>query len=209
MRLTAFGVMLSMASAGLCQINDSESVQSLLAEVHQLRLEFEAAVAQGASNGPFAPTTNLERFTNPAGSVVTFGFEDLGGITGVAVGVRELRASKGGAARGLIVEVTENSSHAERSYVDADELADLVNGFDTLLSIGENPTPFSNFEVRYATRGNLQLSAASSPSGGILYTIRAGRITIASRVGLSAVDMQKLRGIFAAAREKLTSLPGR
>jgi hypothetical protein len=123
--------------------------------------------------------------------------------------VRELRDAKGRATRGLIAEVTENQNRQERAFIDADEIPDLLNGFDALLNVTSNPTQFSNFEVRYTTRGNLQLSAVNSPSGAILYATRAGRIATANRSDLSSEDMRKLRGVFVAAREKLTSLPGR
>jgi len=57
-----------------------------------------------------------------------FGFEDLGGIPGVGVDVRELRDAKGRATRGLIAEVTENQNRQERAFIDADEIPDLLNG---------------------------------------------------------------------------------
>jgi len=46
--------------------------------------------------------------------------------------------------------------------VDADEVGELLKGFDALLEVKANPTQFKNFEVRYTTRGELQLTAFSS-----------------------------------------------
>jgi len=186
--------------------------------VHRLRQEIEA-LGQGAPNGASptaAPPTKLEGFAPSAGSVVVLGFEDIGGLPGIAVDVRELRDAKRGSARGLIVEVTENvvevtenEYRKQSSFIDADEIAGLLNGIDTLLSVASNPTEFKNFEVRYTTRGNLQLAASNSASGEILYGIRAGRFATAAKLGLSEMQLSQLRSVIAAAEQKLTSLPGR
>jgi hypothetical protein len=204
-------LLLGLTSVGLCQTPETDTLQSLLVEVHRLRQEVEA-MGPGASGGASqatTPPTRLEGFAPTAGSLVTLGFEDLGGLPGIAVDVRELHDAKRGSARGLIVEVTETPFRRERSFVDADELAGLLNGIDRLVNVASNPTEFKNFEVRYTTRGNLQLTASNSPSGQILYGVSAGRFATAGKLGLSATDMRQLRAVFAAAGEKLTSLPGR
>ena len=103
-----------------------------------------------------------------------------------------MRDAKGSGVRGLLVEVTESQYRKERSFVDADEIPELLKGFDALLEVKANPTPFKSFEVRYTTRGELQLTAFSSANGSILFAVQAGRTLKAQRVGLGAADMQKL-----------------
>jgi len=109
--------------------------------------------------------------------VLTLGFDDLGSVRGISVDVRELRdlKSPGVGVRGLVVDVRESQYRNERSFVDADEIPELLKGLDALLAVKENPTPFKNFEVRYTTRGELQLTAFSTRDGSINYSVRVGR----------------------------------
>jgi hypothetical protein len=164
-----------------------------------------AAQAAAAAQAP-PPATKIEGFRPAAGSVVTFGYDELGSVTGVSVDVRELRDAKGGGVRGLLVEVTESEYRKERSFVDADEIPELLKGFDALLEVKENPTTFKNFEVRYTTKGDLQLTAFNSSRGTIMFAVQAGRTLKAQRVGLGVPEMQKLRGMFEAAQQKLGAL---
>lgn len=152
------------------------------------------------------PATKLEGFKLAAGSVLTIGYDDLGRVGGISVDVREMRDSKGTSVRGLLVDVTEGEYRQERSFVDADEIAELLKGFDALLDVKANPTQFKSFEVRYTTRGELQLTAFNNDRGAVLYAVQAGRTLKAQRVGLSATDMQKLRSLSDAASQKLATL---
>jgi hypothetical protein len=137
---------------------------------------------------------------------MTIGYNELGGVTGISVDVREMRDARGASVRGLLVDVTESEYRQGRSFVDADEIPELLKGFDALLEVKTNPTQFNNFEVRYTTRGELQLTAFNNTKGAVVYAVEAGRTLRAQRVGLSASDMQKLRGLFDAAAQKLGTL---
>jgi hypothetical protein len=163
----------------------------------------------GSASTPVAPApaTKMESFKPAAGSVLVFGYDELGTIGGISVDAREMHDARSIAVRGLMVEVTESQYRKERSFVDADEIPELLKGFDALLEVKANPTAFKSFEVRYTTKGELQLTAFSSSNGSILYAVQVGRITKAQRVGLGAGDMQKLRGLFDAAGQKLAGLP--
>ena len=160
------------------------------------------------SSGPVTPppATKMEGFKPAAGSILTFGYDELGDVRDISVDVRELRDAKGHDVRGLLVEVTESQYRKERSFVDADEIPELLKGFDALLEVKSNPTPFKNFEVRYTTRGELQLTAFNSANGSIMFAVRAGRTIKAERVGLSLAEMEKLRGLFKEASQKLAAL---
>jgi hypothetical protein len=166
-----------------------------------------AGTAAQATQAPAAPlpATKMEGFKPAAGSVLIFGYDDLGSVDGISVDAREMRDAKGSGVRGLMVEITESQYRKERSFVDADEIPELLKGFDALLEVKTNPTPFKNFEVRYTTKGELQLTAFNTNNGSVMFAVQTGRITKAQRVGLGAADMQKLRGIFEAAAQKLAA----
>jgi len=117
-----------------------------------------------------------------------------------------MRDAKGAKVRGLLVEVTESEYRRDRSFVDEDEIPELLKGFDALLDVKANPTQFKNFEVHYTTRGELELIAFNTRENTILYSVKAGRGVAAQAVGLSAEQMQSLRGLFQAALDKLNGL---
>jgi hypothetical protein len=163
-----------------------------------------AAASQAATSE--APATKIESFKPVAGSIVTFGYDELGELYGISLDVRELRDARGAGARGVLVEITESQYRKERSFVDADEIPELLKGFDAIVAVKENPTTFKNFEVRYTTRGSLQLTAFNPPTGVVQFAVQVGATLKAQRVGLGVADMQKLRAWFAAALTKLNSL---
>ena len=183
-----------------------------LATVVYLNLIVARAIAQApgpqvaATQPPPPPATKIEGFKPAAGSVLTLGYDELGSVAGISVDVREMRDLKSPGVRGLVVDITESQYRRERSFVDADEIPELLKGFDALLEVKANPTNFKNFEVRYITRGELQLTAFNSSGGSVMFAVQAGRTLKAQRVGLSASDMQKLRGLFEAASQKLQAL---
>jgi len=148
----------------------------------------------------------MEAFRPATGSVLTLGYDELGTVSGISVDVREMRDAKGANVRGLVVDVTQSEYRRDRSFVDADEIPELLKGFDALLEVKDNPTQFKNFEVRYTTKGELQLTAFNTTRAAVLYSVKAGRSVAAEVVGLSTKQMQMLRGLFQAASEKLTSL---
>lgn len=159
----------------------------------------------GAAVATPVPATKVEAFRPAAGTVMTLGYNDLGEVSGISVDARELRDTRGGLVRGVAVEVTEGEYRDERSFVDADELPELIRGIDALLAVKNNPTRYESFEVRYTTKGELQITAYNSGQT-IGYAVRAGRVSTAQRF----VDEEGLRGLramFAAANRLLNTQP--
>jgi hypothetical protein len=152
---------------------------------------------------PLPPATRLEAFKPAAGTLVTFGYNELGSVGDVSVDAREIRGAQGTSVRGVVVEVTQSQYREERAFIDTDELDELLSGIDALLAIQSNPTGFQNFEVQYTTKGELQITAFSS-RGGISYAVEAGRVTTA-RVFLNADNIRRLREMFAAAQTLLNT----
>jgi hypothetical protein len=116
-----------------------------------------------------------------------------------------MRDTKGASVRGLVVDITESQFRNESSFVDADEIPELLKGLDSLLEVKDNPTKFKQFEVRYTTRGQLVLTAFNTTAGVISYSIKAGRL-VGATAFVSAADMQSLRGLFDSASQKLATL---
>lgn len=164
----------------------------------------QASTAAAAPAVTLTPATKLEGFTPIAGSVVTIGYTTLGTVAAlVKVDARELHASDGTAARGLVVEVYQSQYHQESAFVDPDEIDELIRGIDALLAVQTNPTAFQQFEVRYTTKGALQLAAFNGPAvRGIRFMIQAGR-GVPAQTDVSEKDFRAFRALIVAAQEKL------
>jgi len=162
---------------------------------------------QGASA---IPPTKLEAFRPAPGSLVTLGYEDLGDINfgRVRLDVREMRDSKGGVVRGVLVRVSDNQFHQEDAYVDPEEIPELLRGIDAILRTRANPTAFKSFELRYVTRGALEVSAYNTDAY-VQYAITAGRDAKATAVNLNTADIARFRAMLVTASERLTAAAAR
>ena len=156
---------------------------------------------------PLPPATLLEGFRAPIGAVVTVGHETIGEVGRVSVELRELRDSTGGRVRGIVIEVVPEKGSQQSSYVDLDEIPPLLKGIDELLPVTSNPTQFTSFEMHYATKGELEVTASSSRNRGVVFSVEAGRFAKARRDGLTAGELQQLRVLIEAASQKLATMP--
>jgi hypothetical protein len=155
---------------------------------------------------PPPPATALEAFHAEPGMILTTSYEDLGEVDGVFVEAREMRDSETGRARGIVVTITEKNADAQQAYVDPDEFAALIHGFDALLAITINPSgEFRNFDMRFATRGELVLTASSTRQRGVVYGVEVGR-TLRARRTLNGGEFHQLRTLVEAAQQKLATL---
>lgn len=164
------------------------------------------AQAPDTTTRSLPPATKLEAFRPAAGSVLTMGYNALGAVQGISLTVRELRDSRGGMARGLVVEVYQSQYREERSFVDEDELAELLAGIDALLEVRTNPTKFQLFEVRYTTRGELQVTAFNDRTGRVQYALEVGRTLKAQKFGLTDQHVRQVRAMIEAGRELLRTM---
>jgi hypothetical protein len=169
----------------------------------------QAPVAPAAATAatPPAPATKVESFRPAAGTLVTIGYNELGTIGyNVSVDARELSDVRGAKVRGVVVTVIQSQYRTETAMIDADELPELIRGVDALLAVKSNPTRYENFEVRYTTKGELELTAYNS-GNAISYTVQAGRVSAAS-VAVDEDGLRKLRAMFDAANQLFAAQPG-
>jgi hypothetical protein len=160
---------------------------------------------------PPPPATALEAFGASPGDILTTAYEDLGEVDGVFVEAREMRDSHGGRARGVVVTIADRGPNGEplQAFVDPDEFAALLKGFDALLAITISPNgEFRNFDMRYGTRGELVLTASSTRQRGVLYGVEVGRLFKARRT-LNGGEFHQLRTLVEAAEQKLATLSDR
>jgi hypothetical protein len=81
---------------------------------------------------------------------------------------------------------------------------------DRMINVTENPTQFRNFEMHYATKGELELVASSSRNRGVVFSVEVGRLAKLRREHLTGGELQQLRTLIEAASQKLATLvPGK
>lgn len=158
---------------------------------------------------PPPPATALEAFHTEPGGILTTSYEEMGDVEGVLVEAREMRNSRGDRVRGIVVTIldrADRNTEPVQAYVDPDEFADLMRGFDALLAITVNPSgEFRNFDMRYATRGELVLTASSTRLRGVVYGVEVGRL-LRTRRTLNGGEFHQLRTLVEAAQQKLATL---
>ncbi|HEU4997245.1 MAG TPA: hypothetical protein VFT29_20650 [Gemmatimonadaceae bacterium] len=153
-----------------------------------------------------ATQTRLEAFRPSPGSLVTLAYDALGdiGFGRVTADVREIRDSKGGVVRGVRVVVTENPGRQEEAFIDPDEIPELLRGIDAILRTQANPTTFKSFELRYRTRGELEVSAYNTDAY-VQYAIQVGRGTKATALNLRTEDIAAFRAMLLRASDRLAA----
>jgi len=157
---------------------------------------------------PPPPATALEAFHAAPGEILTIASEDLGEVAGVFVEAREMRDTEGGRVRGVVVSMADRQSEPLQAYVDADELPALMKGFDALQAITGSPNgEFRSFDMRYATKGELVLTASSTRQRGVIYGVEVGRV-LRTRRPLNGGEFHQLRTLVEAAQQKLATLRG-
>jgi hypothetical protein len=158
---------------------------------------------------PPPPATTLEAFHALPGTILTTAYEDLGEVSGVFVEAREMRDSLGARVRGVVVTIDSGAPRQtapDQAFIDPDELPALMRAFDALLAITTSPTgEFRNFDMRYATKGELVLTASSTRQRGVIYGAEVGRV-LRVRRPLNGGEFHQLRTLVEAAQQKLATL---
>jgi hypothetical protein len=172
-----------------------------------------AVLAQVPKPSP-SPTpegsTKLEKFQARAGSVLIKGYTVVGNLSGtggsVTVKSMELTDAQSGRKEQGIVITVEGSGrydHPYNSFIDSDEIDSLIKGIDYIAKTDKTVTQQTNFEARYQTRGDFNITTFnSSRDNNISVAISSGRIGGES-VYLQLEQLEKLKELILMAKGKL------
>lgn len=163
---------------------------------------------------PLEPRTQLEALQLKLGAVIVRGSQRVGTVRGQAQGRVEVAALEvidtGGKsrARGLSLTIEEAGERGERGreavvFVDYDELAGLIDGFESMIRLDRGETQLSNFEVSYRTKGDLVVSVFSTRSGIVRCVVSGGLWATAAAVTFPAEEIGNLRALIATAKNRL------
>ncbi len=149
-----------------------------------LALTAAAAILDGAKaqqRKEDGPKTKLEAFTGVVGAVSIKGYVEVGTMKGsnpVTVTAMTIRdANTGKKTSGVVFEITEIKSYGidrSQSYVDAEELPDLLSGLTYISKADATVTPMRFYEAQYSTRGGLKLIVFNNAQGQRQFFVHVG-----------------------------------
>jgi hypothetical protein len=90
-----------------------------------------------------------------------------------------------------------------RSLIDYDEIDPLLKAMDAAAKAGDNVTRLSHFEVRYRTKGDLEIMVFKQLENNVVAAAVEGGFFDRSRLYLSIDDLVRLRWMIAQAKEQL------
>jgi hypothetical protein len=166
-------------------------------------------LAQTSENQP--TSTKIEAFSQRVGAVIVKGYKPLG-VLGDATGTVGLECREffdpatNKREYGLIVQVTEKAGRERESlsYVDYEEIDELLRGIDYISTIDSSVTKLGNFEALYRTKDNLQIAVFSS-QGHKQAAVMSGQSSPVT-VFITRDDLAKLRVWIADAKLRLDAL---
>jgi hypothetical protein len=155
--------------------------------------------------------TDLELFSEKYGTVVVQGYTRLPSITTTGgrftATVKEYRTPSGTKVKGLVFEVDdlERYSSAARSFVEYGELDSLMKGIDYVSKIDKTVTTLENFEAKYSTKDEFEVTVFNGRDGKIQVAVTVGRIGSKS-VYLTMDQLPLLVELLTNAKAKLDTL---
>lgn len=166
---------------------------------------------------PPAPTTKLETLQRREGAVMVRGFTDVAGLRAddgstirvLAVELNDLTNKEKSTGVAIEVRPSRSGERVVLSFIDEDEISNLLTGLETLSKIDHSVTTLADFEARYRTRGMLEL-ANTEINGNRWITITATQILPANAQliwATAAIPLSRSRELqqqLAAARDTLT-----
>ncbi len=161
---------------------------------------------------PFEPRTKLEAIESRYERVVIKGFMEISRLAlrggELRVDVVELKdVADSSRATGIVFVLREAAERPreERSFVDYDEVGQLLRALETIGKVNETVTKLTGFEARYRTAGDLDINVFRQSRTGNAASISCGicdRVTVL----LTLDDLERLRGIILEGKTRLDEI---
>jgi hypothetical protein len=151
------------------------------------------------------PKTKLEAFTGTSGAVVIRQLTNVGASPKREVSVSAVtltNARSGGETKGLLISVGDRygSGGSRNSFVDYDEILDLLSGIEYITRVDLDNLKLEDFEATYQTRSNLSITVYSYGKSRQV-AIRADSRSESQDVDLQTLD--RFRNLIIAAKKIL------
>lgn len=156
------------------------------------------------------PATRLETMETNVDVVIIKGTAPMGSVSanGAVVSVTCKEDTNTGTNQkeyGIMIAITPGNQPEDRTVIDYDELASLINALDYVSRVDWSVTALTGFDVFYVTRAGFRISAFSSKrKGTIQFAVRSNRMS--KGIALSAVQVVEFKNLVVAAQQKLDSI---
>jgi hypothetical protein len=177
-------------------------------------LTFISMFSQGAEAEQLkeeAAKTKLEAFTGTVGVVSIKGYVEVGTMSSftnpikvIAMTIRDAKTET--QTSGAVFEIAETKSYGvdrRQSYVDADELADLLSGLTYISKADDTSTPMRFYEAQYSTRGGLKLIVFNNATGQRQFSVHVGGAIGGQDAYFAIQDLPKFWDLIAKAKETI------
>lgn len=155
-------------------------------------------------------TTELETLATTTGAVVIKGASEIGKISTSGAGpiFVTARENKIYASErremGISIVVSPGSDLEARSFIDFQELPDLIKGIEVLLGSTTSMTQLDDLEAVYSTRSGFQVIAYQRRRNNWI-AIELGNVK-RTRIWMSGEDLEQLKSLIIKAQDKLAAL---
>lgn len=141
--------------------------------------------------------TKLEEFSSKTGVVTlveyTSGTEHS--VLGGSFEVQKRKVgsvAKPGSIKGVQVIVTRDR-YTGSAFIDLDEIDDLIQGIEYVMTVTNEITDLENFEAKFSTVGGLSLTVFNRDNGTLSSSLQAGSYSVFPKVAQLSLLLEDLR----------------
>tara|TARA_B110000438_G_scaffold35678_1_gene35423 strand:- start:435 stop:992 length:558 start_codon:yes stop_codon:yes gene_type:complete len=127
--------------------------------------------------------TELEKFSAKTGIVKIMGYTDAGTVLAgdrsysnyISFQARIVGTpNKPETTKGILITVSDKDGYSGRSFIDLDEIDDLISGIEYISKATKDITSLQNFEIDYSTLGNFEITVFSQSNGSLGLFVESG-----------------------------------
>ena len=148
--------------------------------------------------------TELEKLSETTGIITILGYTDLGNVQtdpaypsyGIFIQKRIIEIPGSSINRkGIILKVQNYKGENGRSFVDQEEINDLIAGLEYISNVTKDITTLKNYEVTYTTIGGFEVKTYENDKGVIKFRAKAENMSQTMTAEFLNSFIQKLKEI--------------
>ena len=146
--------------------------------------------------------TELEKFSAKTGIVKIMGYTDGGKILAgnysysnyISFQARILGTPQNPeSTKGILITVADKDGYSGRSFVDEDEIDDLISGIEYISKATKDITSLENFEIDYSTLGDFEVTVYNLNDGSLGLSVQSGSRSVRPSFDSIALIIEKLK----------------
>ena len=146
--------------------------------------------------------TELEKFSAKTGIVKIMGYTDGGKILAgdrsysnyISFQARILGTPQNPeSTKGILITVADKDGYSGRSFVDEDEIDDLISGIEYISKATKDITSLENFEIDYSTLGDFEVTVYNKLDGSLGLSVQSGSRSVRPSFESIGLIIEKLK----------------